>query len=146
MDVLYPWIKAFHIISVISWMAGLLYLPRLFVYHADCAPESEQAQTFVIMEGRLYKAIMTPSMAASWVFGLILVFVFDAVDWETDRWFYVKFLFVVGLSAFHEFLGKLRQQFSENNNRHDPRFYRLINEIPTALMVGIVILVIVRPF
>ncbi len=146
MDALYLWIKAFHIIAVISWMAGLLYLPRLFVYHCDCDEKSQQSETFIIMERRLLKAIMTPAMIVSWMLGLSLWLVFDAITFESDGWFHAKFVLVVLLSVFHMYLGKLAREFSQNHNQHSSKFYRLINEVPTVLMIGIVILVIVRPF
>lgn len=142
---LYLWVKAGHIIAVISWMAGLLYLPRLFVYHAQCEANSEQAKMLLIMERRLLKAIMGPAMVATWLLGLTLLLVFDTVSLNAFGWFHVKFALVLLLSGFHGFLGKLFRQFVDNNNQHDAKFYRLINEIPTVLMIGIVILVIVRP-
>jgi len=146
MDALYLWVKAFHIISVISWMAGLLYLPRLFVYHSECEAQSDQSETFIIMERRLLKAIMTPAMIFSWGLGLTLIFVFDAVSLSSDGWIHVKLGLVILLSGFHMYLAKLTTAFSQSNNQHSAKFYRLINEVPTVLMIGIVILVIVRPF
>lgn len=146
MDALYPWVKSFHIIAVISWMAGLLYLPRLFVYHCGCDENSDQSETFKIMERRLLKTIMTPAMIVAWILGLALLVIFEAVSLELGAWFHVKLALVILLSAFHMYLAKLVRQFAENNNQHNVRFYRLINEVPTVLMVGIVILVIVRPF
>ncbi|MDB5506009.1 MAG: rane protein [Devosia sp.] len=139
------WVKALHVIAVIAWMAGLLYLPRLFVYHADAEAESAQSATFKIMERRLYRGIMTPAMVATWIFGLTLAFHFDLADW-TMGWAWVKALFVILLTAFHGFLGMQRRAFAEDRNTRPSRFYRAINEIPTVMMVIIVIAVIVKPF
>jgi putative membrane protein len=141
---LLAYIKAFHIIAVISWMAGLLYLPRLFVYHAESARGSPQSETFKTMERRLLKYITTPAMVASWALGLYLAYL--VVDWSTDCWFYLKLVLVLLLSGFHGALAKWTKGFAEDRNTHSPRFYRVANEIPTLLMVGIVILAVVRPF
>jgi len=146
MDALYLWAKAFHIIAVISWMAGLLYLPRLFVYHSECEPNSGQSEIFKTMERRLLKAIMAPAMMVTWVLGLILLLGFDVVSVETDFWFHAKLGLVILLTFFHIYLGRLAAKFACDDNQHDARFYRMINEVPTVLMIGIVILVIVRPF
>ena len=139
----YDWVKAFHVIAVIAWMAGLLYLPRLFVYHCDAPKGSPQSETFKVMERRLLKAIMNPAMIASWGLGLWL-----AVQggWFKAGWLHGKLLLVLALSAAHGFLAKTVRRFAADQNEHPARFYRLINEIPTVLMVGIVILVIVKPF
>lgn len=141
----YPWIKALHVISVISWMAGLLYLPRLFVYHTDTEQGSPQSETFKIMERRLFRAIMTPAMAATWVFGLLLLSIPGIVDFS-DGWVYAKLFLVVLMSAAHDMMGRWRRDFANDANQRTARFYRLANEIPTLLMIGIVILVIVKPF
>ena len=146
MDDLYLWVKAFHIVAVISWMAGLLYLPRLFVYHSQCDETGDLNETFKIMERRLLKAIMTPAMIVSWILGLTLLLVFKVVTAESSGWFYAKFSLVIVLSIFHMYLARLVRCFAEGKNQHDARFYRLINEVPTVLMIGIVVLVIVRPF
>jgi len=146
MDALYPWVKAFHIIAVISWMAGLLYLPRLFVYHSECDAKSGMSETFKVMERRLLKAIMTPAMIVTWILGLILLLGFDAVPSGSGGWFHVKITLVIILSFFHMYLAKLVREIAQDNNQHNSKFYRLINEVPTVLMVAIVILVIVRPF
>lgn len=143
------WVKALHVISVIAWMAGLLYLPRLFVYHAKTETGTEQSETFKIMERRLYRAIMTPAMIASWVFGLWLVLGFDVVDWDFGAgwgWVWAKMLFVVVLTGFHGSLGKDVRRFAGDSNEKSQRYFRYINEVPTLLMIGIVIFVIVRPF
>lgn len=139
------WIKALHVISVISWMAGLLYLPRLFIYHVDAERGSVQSETFKTMERRLYRAIMTPAMLASWIFGLWLLFIYDAFDFSFG-WSWLKILLVIALTGMHGFLGRCRRDFANDANLHSTKFYRVINEVPTVLMVVIVIMVIVRPF
>jgi putative membrane protein len=139
------YIKAFHVIAIIAWMAGLLYLPRLFVYHADSSKGSQQSETFKVMERRLLRVITTPAMIASWVFGLILAFS-GLINWSADGWFHLKLALVILLSAFHGFLAKWTKDFADDRNTHPARFYRIVNEIPTVLMIAIVILVIVQPF
>jgi protoporphyrinogen IX oxidase len=138
------YIKAFHVIAIIAWMAGLLYLPRLFVYHAESPKGSAQSETFKVMEWRLLKFITTPAMIASWVLGLYLAF--RVIDWSADSWFHAKLALVILLSAFHGLLAKWTKDFAHDRNTRSPRFYRIANEVPTLLMIGIVILVIVRPF
>ena len=138
------YIKAFHIISVIDWMAGVLYLPRLFVYHTDAEKGSTQSETFKVMERRLLKAIITPAMIASWVFGLILAF--QVVDWAHAGWFHAKLAAVVVLSGFTGYLAKWTRGFAQDCNPHSQRFYRIANEVPTLLMIAIVILAVVKPF
>jgi protoporphyrinogen IX oxidase len=140
---LYPWVKAFHVISIIAWMAALLYLPRILVYHADAAPGSQQSETFKTMERRLLKGIAGPALLSSYVFGIWTAWLIRA--WE-DGWFWAKILGVLALTVFHAFLGEWVRGFAEDRNRRPARFYRAVNEIPTALMIGIVILVIVKPF
>jgi putative membrane protein len=139
------YIKAFHIIAVIAWMAGLLYLPRLFVYHAMSKTGSEQSETFKVMERRLLRYITTPAMLAAWIFGLILAFS-PLIDWSKDGWFHAKLVLVVVLSGFSGLLAKWTKDFAADRNTHTPRFYRIVNEVPTVLMILIVILVVVRPF
>ena len=139
------YIKAFHIIAIIAWMAGLLYLPRLFVYHADAKPGSEQSETFKLMERRLLRYITTPAMLASWALGLWLAFS-GAIDWSHDGWFHLKLALVIALSAFHGLLAMWTRDFALDRNRRPARFYRVANEIPTLLMIAIVILAVVRPF
>lgn len=139
------WVKALHVVSVIAWMAGLFYLPRLFVYHADSPAGSEKAEIFKVMERRLLRAITTPAMIASWVFGLWLVFGFQAISW-TWGWWHLKLGLVIVLSAYHGFLVMHLKAFAHDRNTKSPRYFRLINEVPTILMIGIVIAVIVRPF
>lgn len=143
------WVKALHVIAVISWMAGLLYLPRLFVYHCDSSPGSDKSETFKIMERRLYRAIMTPAMIVAWICGLWLVFGFKTIGWDWSTgfaWVWLKAGFVVILSIYHFALGGLLKRFADDKNTNSARFYRSINEIPTLLMIGIVVFVIVRPF
>ena len=139
------YVKAFHVIAIIAWMAGLLYLPRLFVYHAEAAKGSALSETFKIMERRLLRYITTPAMIASWIFGLWLAFA-GLIDWSADGWFHLKLALVILLSAFHGLLAKWTKDFAADRNTRSPRFYRVANEVPTLLMIAIVILVIVRPF
>ncbi|VAW21872.1 Protoporphyrinogen IX oxidase, novel form, HemJ [hydrothermal vent metagenome] len=139
------WVKAFHVISVIAWMAGLLYLPRLFVYHCDSEKGSKQSQTFKIMERRLFFAIMTPAMISSWLFGLWLIFGFNVVDFS-DFWIWIKMGGVLGLTAVHGLLWISLKEFSLDQNLHSRNYFRIFNEIPTLLMILIVIMVIVKPF
>lgn len=138
------YIKAFHIIAVIAWMAGVLYLPRLFVYHTEAEPGSTQSETFKVMERRLLKAITIPAMIASWLFGLILAYYL--VNWSQAGWFHLKLLLVVAMSGFTGFLGLWTRAFAEDRNTHSQRFFRIANEVPTLLMIVIVILAVVRPF
>ena len=142
---LYPWIKALHIIAVIAWMAGLLYLPRLFVYHCDVPRGSPESERFKVMERRLLKQIMTPAMIAVWVFGLLLVATPGVIDWAAG-WWHVKLLLVILMSGFQGGLSRWRRDFLEDRNTRPARFYRIANEVPTVLMLVIVIMVIVRPF
>ena len=139
------YVKAFHVIAIIAWLAGLLYLPRLFVYHAETKAGSAQSETFKLMERRLLRVITTPAMLASWVLGLILAFS-GVIDWKADHWFHAKLVLVILLSAFHGLLVRWMKDFAQDRNQHSPRFFRIANEVPTVLMIGIVILVIVRPF
>ena len=144
-DTLYPWIKAIHVIAVISWMAGLLYLPRLFVYHASL-PEgpasSAQSETFKVMERRLLKAIMTPAMIATWAFGLILVW---QSGYYAAGWLQAKVVLVLAMSGIHGWLARMVKDFAADRNTRGHKFYRVLNEGPTLLMVAIVVLVVVKP-
>ena len=140
---LYLWLKAFHVIAVIAWMAGMLYLPRLFVYHSDAPKGSIQSETFKIMERRLLKAIINPAMAVTWVLGLYLVW--DG-GWYASGWLHAKVLLVLILLGVHGFLSRTVKDFAADRNTRPAKFYRMINEVPTLLMIGIVILVIVKPF
>ncbi|MBO6852574.1 MAG: protoporphyrinogen oxidase HemJ [Marivivens sp.] len=141
----YPWIKVLHIVSVISWMAGMFYLPRLFVYHAErAAPGSELDQTFQIMEEKLLRVIMTPAMISSWLFGLILIGM-GMFDWGS-AWSWIKLVCVIGMSGMHGWLSARRKEFAQGQNTRNGRTYRIANEVPTLLMLVIVVMVIVRPF
>lgn len=139
----YDWIKALHVIAVISWMAGLLYLPRLFVYHAAVPPGSPQSETFKVMERKLLRFIMNPAMIVVWVTGLTIAML---GGWEKQGWFMAKFTLVVVMTAFHMWLAARRRAFAEDRNKGSERSYRFANEIPTLLMILIVVLVIVKPF
>ena len=140
---LYLWIKALHVIAVIAWMAAMLYLPRLFVYHSVATPGSEQSETFKVMERRLLKAIATPAMIVAWLAGLYLIW---KGGWISSGWLHGKLALVLALSAVHGQLAKMVRVFAEDRNEKPQRFYRILNEVPTVLMIGIVILVIVKPF
>jgi putative membrane protein len=139
----YPWIKALHIIAVIAWMAGMLYLPRLYVYHCAVDPGSPQSETFKIMERRLLRAIINPAMVATWVLGLMLM---AHLDLRAEPWMHGKFVLALAMSFIHGAFARWRRYFAKDANRHTARFYRIMNEVPTVLMIGIVILVVVRPF
>lgn len=138
------WVKALHVISVIAWMAGMLYLPRLYVYHSDAQKGSIQSETFKIMERRLYRGIINPAMIAAFVFGIWMIAA-GFVDWS-QGWPWVKAAAVLLMTAFHGVLGRWRRAFAEDRNQRPSRFYRAVNEIPTVLMIVIVIAVIVKPF
>lgn len=140
---LYSWIKSLHVISIITWMAGMLYLPRLFVYHVDAEPGSKQSETFKVMERRLLKAIINPSMIASWIFGLWLAY---EGGFFLDGWFHAKLTLVVLMLAVHVYLARSVKVFARDENKRPAKFYRILNEVPTVLMIVIVILVIGKPF
>lgn len=137
------WLKAFHVVAVISWMAGLLYLPRLFVYHASASPGSELAKTLETMEARLMRVIMLPAMLAVWVSGPLLAYLEGVV---LEPWLIAKVLLVVALTGFHGMAGRWRKDFAAGRNTRPEQFYRAINEVPTLLMIVIVVLVLVKPF
>jgi protoporphyrinogen IX oxidase len=139
----YEWIKALHVIAVIAWMSGMLYLPRLFVYHCDAESGSKQSETFKIMERRLLKAIINPAMVVTWLAGLYLAV---SGHWFAAGWLHGKLLLVLLLSGVHGFFARCVKDFAADRNVRSQKFYRFINEVPTALMIGIVILVIVKPF
>jgi protoporphyrinogen IX oxidase len=141
----YPWIKAAHIFSVVAWMAGLFYLPRLFVYHAAAARGSDTAETLAVMERRLLRGIMNPAMIATWVLGTALALTPGIVDWH-HGWIYVKLAAVAGLTELHHRLARWRKALADGSNAHRPPFFRFINEIPTVLLILIVIMVVVKPF
>jgi protoporphyrinogen IX oxidase len=140
---LYPWLKAFHVMAVISWMAGMLYLPRLFVYHCGAETGSRQSETFKVMERRLLRGIINPAMVVSWTLGLWMVY--DG-GWISAHWLQLKLLLVVVLSGVHGLLARWTMDFANDRNRHRERFYRIINEVPALLMVGIVIMAVIKPF
>ena len=142
----YPWTKALHVISVIAWMAGIFYLPRLFVYHCALQRGSVESERFKVMERRLLKQIMTPAMVATWVFGILLVLTPGVVDWSGFNWWHVKFAAVVAMTGFQGAAGKWRKQFLEDRNQKSHVYYRKANEVPTVLMAVAVIMVIVKPF
>jgi len=140
---MYLWIKAFHLIAVISWMAGMLYLPRLFVYHAAARPGSEQWETFKVMEQRLLKYIMGPAMGVTWILGITLVL---QGHWLGAAWFHAKFVLVVVMSIVHGLFSHWANDFAHDRNPRSQKFYRIANEIPTAILIAIVILAVVKPF
>ena len=142
-DNFYLWAKALHVVAVISWMAGLLYMPRLFIYHFDSEPGSKQSETFKVMEQRLFSVIMRPAMGAAWLLGLYMAW---TVYGFQGGWLHAKLLLVFLLSGYHEFLGRSVKDFAADKRDKSPRFWRLMNEVPTLLMLFIVILVIVKPF
>src|SRR6185312_7749239 len=139
---LYPWIKAFHVIAMTAWMAGLFYLPRLYVYHCETLPGSAESERFKVMERRLLKQITSPAMIATWVLGVVLVFTPGVIDWSWG-WWHVKLLGVILMTGFHGALSRWRRDFLEDRNARPARFYRVANEIPTVLLILIVIMVIV---
>jgi len=142
----YPWTKSLHVISVVSWMAGLFYLPRLFVHHTErVTVGSETDSLFQMMELKLFRLIMNPAMIATWIFGLALVFTPGIVDWS-EIWPWLKAGSVLGMTWFHHWLGKRRKDFVAGANETSGRTYRLMNEVPTGLLIVIVVMVIARPF
>jgi putative membrane protein len=145
MESMYPWFKALHIIAVIAWMAGLLYLPRLFVNHATVAPGSEASIMLKGMEGRLMRIIMRPASVATILFGGAIISVPGVVDWSMG-WIWLKLAFVLGLIVMHGFMEKWRSDFARDANTRSSRFYRMVNEVPTLLMIAIVLLVVAKPF
>ncbi|WP_309084210.1 protoporphyrinogen oxidase HemJ [Chelativorans sp.] len=142
-DWLYLWIKAFHVVAVISWMAGMLYLPRLFVYHSEAESGSVQSETFKVMEARLLRLIINPAMMATWVLGLWLAWKGFAF---AGGWLHAKIALVILLSALHGYLSGAQRLFASDRNTKPARHWRIVNEVPTLLMIIIVILVVVKPF
>jgi protoporphyrinogen IX oxidase len=136
------WIKALHIVAVIAWMAGMLYLPRLFVYHADAAPRSQQSETFKIMERRLLRGIMTPAMIVVWLTGPWLAY---SSGFYREPWLHGKIALVLVLSGLHGYFARMTRVFAEDANTRSARFYRILNEAPTVLMLAIVALVVIKP-
>ena len=139
----YLWLKALHVIAVMSWMAGLLYMPRLFVYHSQVPVPSEQSALFKVMERRLMQAIMIPAATVTWLVGLLMV---SELGLAGNYWLHAKLTLAVGMTVMHILMEKWRRDFALDRNRHATRFFRIANEIPTLLMIGIVILVVVKPF
>ena len=140
----YEVVKALHIVSVVAWMAGLFYLPRLFVYHADAALGSELSETFKVMERRLYRAIMGPASVATWIFGIWLVWLVP--DYLYQPWFHVKASFILALTFLHHAMGRWRLAFAEDRNTHSGRYFRIANELPTVCLLVIVFMVVLKPF
>jgi putative membrane protein len=140
---MYNWLKAFHVIAVIAWMAGMFYLPRLFVYHCAAPPGSKLSETFKVMERRLLKIIINPAMIASWLLGLWLAF---SAGWFSSGWLWAKLLLVLALSGLHGFYARWVRDFARDQNHYTAKFYRIVNEVPTVLLIGIVILAVVKPF
>ena len=140
---MYDWIKAAHVIAVISWMAGMLYLPRLFVYHCEAEPGSKQSETFKLMERRLLRLIINPAMAAVWILGLYMAW---EAPWYDELWLQIKVALVVIMSGLHGLFSRWVKDFAADRNQHSQKFFRLINELPAALMVLIVLLVVLKPF
>jgi putative membrane protein len=141
----YLWLKAFHVIADIAWMCGLLYLPRLFVYHCDAGPGSESSERFKVMERRLLKQITVPAMLAAWTFGILLVLTPGAVNWHAG-WWHTKLLSAILLSGVTGALSKYRREFAEDRNTKSQKFFRILNEVPTVLLIVVVIMAIVQPF
>ncbi|HET8729298.1 MAG TPA: protoporphyrinogen oxidase HemJ [Alphaproteobacteria bacterium] len=141
---LYLWIKAAHVVSLIAWMAGMFYLPRLFVYHTQVASGSEAAAKFEVMEAKLLRVIMRPAMAATWILGITLLVL--EPGWLSQGWLHVKLLAVLLMSGLHGVLARWQKSFAAGENTRTEKFYRLINEVPTLLLVVIVVMVIVKPF
>jgi protoporphyrinogen IX oxidase len=145
---LYGWLKAFHIIAVIAWMAGMLYLPRLFVYHCAAEKGSVQSETFKVMERRLLRAIINPAMVATVIFGIGLAWLIADSRYPAylPNWLWAKIALVAALSVMHGLFARWVKDFAADNNRHSQRFYRIINEIPTVIMILVVLLVVLKPF
>lgn len=141
----YEWFKALHVISVMAWMAGMLYLPRLYVYHADAEPGSDKSETFKIMERRLLRAITNPAMVSSFLFGGLMLATPDAIDWSMG-WIWVKLAMIVAMLAIHGLLARWRRDFEADRNIRPAKFYRMWNEAPTIPLIVIVIMAIVKPF
>jgi protoporphyrinogen IX oxidase len=142
----YPWTKSLHVIAMVAWMAGLFYLPRMFVYHVERAvPGSEASEIFKVMERKLLRLIMTPSLIATWLFGLLLLVTPGVVLWGSDGWIYLKIALVLGLTWFHHWCGMRRRDLEADRNTRSGRHYRAMNEVPTLALVAIVILVVVKP-
>lgn len=142
---LYLWTKSVHLMAVMAWMAGLFYLPRLYVYHSDIPTGGPESARFMTMERLLLRAIMNPAMIATWLLGIVLVLTPGVVSW-TSGWWYVKLVSVLLMTGFHMHLARARRQFAEDKRLRNQRYWRMMNEVPTLLMIVIVIMVIVKPF
>ncbi|MCZ6848007.1 MAG: protoporphyrinogen oxidase HemJ [Alphaproteobacteria bacterium] len=142
---LYPWTRALHIIAVIAWMAGMLYLPRLFVYHSGAAPGSENSEMLKIMERRLLRAIINPAMMAVFLLGGALLLTPGVADWSMG-WLHLKLLLVLVMAGLHGMMSKWRKEFEADRNQHSAKFYRIANEVPAVLVIAIVVLAVVKPF
>ena len=143
---MYLTLKAIHVIAIISWMAGLLYLPRLFIYHVSAKKGSDKSETFKVMEKKLMRIIMNPAMIISWLLGLYLAFGIPVVDMKTDMWFHIKLLLVIGLTVSHMMMAGFRKKFENDANEKSEKYFRIFNEVPTVLMILIVLLVVIKPF
>lgn len=144
MEEYFLWYKTIHIISVISWMAAMLYMPRLFAYHTRAKRGSEMDETFQIMEKRLLRIIMNPAMVSTYIFGTLTAYVYGLL--ALDIWFHLKMLAVLGLTILHMLFAKWRKDFEKGENKHSEKFYKIINEVPAVLMIIAVTLVIIKPF
>jgi len=142
---IYSWVKALHIIAVIAWMCGMLYLPRLFVYHTQVAVGSEASELFKVMERRLLRFIINPAMVVTWLAGLYLIHKTNALDPQNGMWMHYKLGLVILMQIAHAFMARARRRFAQDRNTKSTRYYRILNEVPTLLLIGIVILVVVRP-
>ena len=144
-DSAYHWLKAFHIIAVIAWMAGMLYLPRLYVYHSQVAAGSEASELFKVMERRLLRFIINPAMIIAWILGVWLIVKTNALDPANGVWMHYKLTLLVFMQIVHALLARYRRKFARDERPHSAKFFRILNEVPTLLLIGIVILVVVRP-
>ena len=145
LSVVYPWVKSLHVIAVIAWMAALLYLPRLFVYHCEVALGSAESERFKVMEYRLHRYIASPASIASWLFGVILVLTPGVVDWGSG-WWHLKMAGILAMTGVHHAMMARRRDFMHDRNRRPQRYFRIMNEVPTVAMIVIVVMVIARPF
>jgi putative membrane protein len=143
---IYYYLLSIHLFFAFAWMAGMLYLPRLYAYHAEAGPGTPQSETFKIMERRLLRGIVNPSMILVWVFGALMAFGAQGVNMATDGWFHVKLTLLLILSGLHGLFAKWRKDFAADRNTHSPRFYRFVNEIPAILLIGIIFMAVLKPF
>lgn len=145
LSAVYPWVKSLHVIAVIAWMAALLYLPRLFVYHCEVALGSAESERFKVMEYRLHRYIASPASIASWLFGVLLVLTPGIVDWGSG-WWHLKMAGILAMTGVHHAMMARRRDFMHDRNRRPQRYFRIMNEVPTVAMIVIVVMVIARPF